>query len=57
VKDNGRWEEVSELSLRALAKTLELGRWSQALVDGLRSFATRVNGVRVRLARLEPADK
>ncbi len=57
VKDNGRWEEVSELSLRALAKTLELGRWPQALVDGLRSFATRVNGVRVRLARLEPADK
>jgi len=57
VKDHGRWDEVSELSLRALAKTLELGRWPQALVDGLRSFATRVNGVRVRLARLEPADK
>src|SRR2546422_1329447 len=57
VKDNGRWEDVSELSLRALAKTLELGRWPQALVDRLRVFATRVNGVRVRLARLEPADK
>jgi hypothetical protein len=52
VKDHGRWEEVSELSLRALAKTLELGRWPQALVDGLRSFATRVNGVRVRLAKI-----
>jgi len=57
VKDHGRWDEVSELSLRALAKTLELGRWPQALVDGLRSFATRVNAVRVRLARLKPEEK
>jgi len=56
VKDHGRWDEVSELSLRALAKALEVGRWPQALVDGLRSFATRVNAVRVRLARLKPED-
>jgi len=57
VKDHGRWDEVSELSLRALAKTLELARWPQALVDGVRSFAARVNVVRVRLARLKPEDE
>jgi hypothetical protein len=57
VKDHGRWDEVSELSLRALAKALEIGRWPQALLDSLRGFATRVNAVRVRLARLKPEDE
>jgi len=57
VKDHGRWGEVSELSLRALARALEVGRWPQALVDGIRCFATRVNAVRVRLARLKPEDE
>src|SRR5262249_49749242 len=57
VKDHGRWEEVSELSVRALTRALEPGRWPQTLVDGLRSFATRVNAVRVRLARLKPEEE
>jgi len=46
VKDHGRWDEVSELNVRALAKVLEVGRWPQALIDGLRASQRGERGAR-----------
>ena len=57
VKDHGVWEEVSELSVRALGKALEAGRWSQAVVEALRGFAARVKSVRVRVAKLKSGEE
>lgn len=52
LKEQGRWQEVSELSLRALARALDAGQWSAPLRQAVRRFATWARAARVRLSKL-----
>jgi len=40
LKRSGKWEEISELDLAALARALEEGNWPAGLVALVRQFAT-----------------
>jgi putative RecB family exonuclease len=51
LKEQGKWAEVSELSLRAVVSGMEAGRWPASLREAVRQFATWVKTVRVRLAK------
>ncbi|MFQ5897858.1 MAG: RecB family exonuclease [Candidatus Methylomirabilia bacterium] len=54
VKQHGKWGEVSDLSLRALAKAVRTGEWPERLVSALHRFEQQEQAARIRLAKLRP---
>ncbi len=51
VKEAGRWEEVSTLSVTELAKGFEDERWPPSFLERLRSFARTEESATVRVTR------
>jgi putative RecB family exonuclease len=51
LKEQGKWEEVSELSLRAVARALEAARWPASFSGAISQFAQWVKAARIRLKK------
>lgn len=52
LKQAGRWEEVSDLSLRALARAMLAAHWPAPLREAVSGLAAWRRAIRVRLSRL-----
>jgi hypothetical protein len=52
LKEHGQWEEVTEVSLRALARAPNESEWPAPLRAAVGQFASWVRSVRVRLVKL-----
>jgi hypothetical protein len=57
LKEHGRWEEVSEVSLRAVARGLAEGEWPVSLRAAVGQFASWVKAVRVRLVKMKRGEE
>jgi RecB family exonuclease len=52
VRDHGKWDEVSDLNLRAVAVRASAPEWPMALRDAVRRLGQLVSATRIRLGRL-----
>jgi hypothetical protein len=57
LKEQGRWEEVAEVSVRAMARALSEGEWPAAVRAAVGQFASWVRSVRVRLVKLKRGEE
>src|SRR5262245_42831607 len=57
LKEHGRWEEVSEVSLRALARALNETEWPVSARAAVGQFASWIRSVRVRLVKLKRGEE
>jgi RecB family exonuclease len=57
LKEHGRWEEVSEVSLRAVARGLAEGEWPVSLRAAVGQVASWVKAVRVRLVKMKRGEE
>jgi RecB family exonuclease len=57
LREHGRWEEVAEVSLRAVARALSEGEWPAPLRVAVGQFASWVKSVRVRLVKLKRGEE
>jgi hypothetical protein len=57
LKEHGRWEEVAELSVRAVARALSEGEWPASVRAAMGQFASWVKAVRVRLVKMKRGEE
>jgi uncharacterized alpha-E superfamily protein len=57
LKEHGRWEEVAEVSLRAVARALNGGEWPASLREAVGQLASWVKSVRVRLVKMKRGEE
>jgi hypothetical protein len=57
LKEHGRWEEVAEVSVWAVARALSADEWPASLRAAVGQFASWVKSMRVRLVKLKRGEE